>query len=111
VGPPVSAGTISSSGLILGGRVRCTATVPTRLQAGHDIDVAFDLRNVSDHTVKASVVEGSTSLTVHAPDGTTYDTNEALSAEGSLGGPFRTPVAIPPGGTTTMRSPAVVARW
>lgn len=109
--PQISAGKVSSSALILGGRVRCTATVTTPVQAGHGIDVTFDLRNVSDQTVKASVVEGSNSLTVRAADGTTYDTDAALRAGGSMGGPYRTPVAIPAGGKARMGSPGVVVRW
>jgi hypothetical protein len=44
---PVSAKTVSSSRLILGGRVRCTATFPTRVAAGQTIADTFSFRKVS----------------------------------------------------------------
>src|SRR5690242_8226224 len=94
--PQISERTVSSSGLILGGRARCTATATTPVEAGREIEVRFSLRNVSGSAVKAPTVEGSFALIVKAADGTTYNTTAASSAQGSLGGPYRTPVTIAP---------------
>lgn len=110
-GAQVSARTISSSRLVLGGRVRCTATVSTPVEAGHEIDLRFALHNVSGSSVRAPVVDGSVWLVVESPDGTTYNTRTAESAEGSLGGPYRPPVEIPSGATASMVSPRVSVRW
>ena len=49
----VSAGTVSSTGLILDGRVRCTATVSTTVKAGDALGLTFAVRNVSDPQIKA----------------------------------------------------------
>lgn len=109
-GTPVSAKTITSSRLILGGRVRCTATLTTPVEAGQAISVGLSLHNISGSAVRAPVVEGSAGLVVKAADGTTYNTTTA--AEGSLGGPYRAPVTIAPGATTTrLGSPRVAVRW
>src|SRR5207302_7916333 len=67
----VSAGSVSSSGLILGGRVRCTATATTPVQAGEGLGVMFALRNLSEGPVKVAL--GSW-LVVRSAGGTTYDT-------------------------------------
>jgi hypothetical protein len=107
---PISARTITSSGRVLDGQVVCTATANSPVQAGQDIDVTFSLHNVSSGPVKAAVGENSVWLVVHAADGTTYDTRAALRAEGFLGGPYRPPVTIRPGATSTMHA-EVAVRW
>jgi hypothetical protein len=110
-GAPVSARTVSTSRLILGGRVRCTATATTPVEAGHEIAVTFSLRNLSGSTARAPLDEASTRLVLRAGDGTRYDTAAALRAEGSLGGPYRLPLAIHPGETETLGSQSVFVRW
>lgn len=110
-GAQVSAGKISSSALILGGRVRCTATVTTPVQAGQDVGLTLSLRNVSGSTARAGTTEGSSWLVVRPADDARYDTRQALAAEESHGGPYRMPLAIRPGETKTMRGPSVFVRW
>lgn len=51
----VSAGTISSTGLILDGSVRCTASVSSFVEAGSRLGLTFTVRNVSDHPVKVAL--------------------------------------------------------
>jgi hypothetical protein len=111
-GPEISVRTVSSSGLILGGRVRCTASLTTPVGAGHELGVSFSLHNISRSAVRAATVEGSTGLVVKAADGTTYNTTTAEYAGGSLGGPYRTPVTIKLGARTTrVPSSGVSVRW
>jgi hypothetical protein len=110
-GPEISVRTVSSNDLILGGRVRCTATVTAPVEAGHELALSFSLHNVSGSPVKAAVVEGSFWLAVKAADGTTYDTRTALGAEDSHGGPYRTPVTIAPGATKPVGRADVFVRW
>ena len=112
-GPPqgsvVSAGTVSSSALILSvstyprldGRVRCTATVPSSVQAGSALGLTFTVRNVSDRPVKMRLANASW-LVVKAADGKTYDTRVLLRNQ--IGGPFIAPTPIPPGATRTLFS-------
>jgi len=107
---PVSARTVSSSRFVLHGRVRCTATVTTPVEAGHQIDVTFSLHNVSGSTARAPRDETSTGLVVRAGDGTRYDTAAAWVAAGYVGGP-RMPVIIPSGETKTIGGPSVLVRW
>lgn len=89
---------LSSSRLILGGRVRCTATVSTSVRAGSPLGLSFVVRNISNRTVRVSLSPGGLWLVVSAADGTTYDTRAPLRNEiGLLGGL----TAIPPRGTET----------
>jgi len=67
----VSAATLSASRLILGGRIRCTATLGSVVQAGKPVKVKFALHNRSRHVV---YVPPDPWLVVRAADGTTYDT-------------------------------------
>lgn len=92
----VASGTVSSSRLILGGRVRCTATVSRSVQAGDPVGLMFSLRNVSNDPVKAPLYRGGLWLVVRAADGTTYDTRVPLRQEI---GPMPIPTTIPPGTT------------
>lgn len=113
-GPPqgsvVSAGTVSSSALILDGRVRCTATVPRSVQAGSALGLTFTVRNVSDRPVKMRLANASW-LVVKAADGKTYDTRVLLRNQ--IGGPFIAPTPIPPGATRTLFSIGkyLAVRW
>jgi hypothetical protein len=96
----VPTGTVTSTGLILDGRVRCTATVPAAVQAGDPLGLTFAVRNISDRPVKVSLAFASVWLVVRAADGTTYDTRVPLRSE--IGGPFIGPTTIPPGTTKTV---------
>src|SRR5579862_8949950 len=69
----ISAKTASSSRLILGGRVRCTATVSRSVQAGDRLGLTFAVRNISSHPVEVPLTDGGLWLVVRAADGTTYD--------------------------------------
>jgi hypothetical protein len=95
----VSAKTVSSSRLILGGQVRCTATVARSVQAGESLGLRFAVRNISAHPVKVPLGRGSLWLVVRAADGATYDTRVPLRSEK---GPMVIPATIPPGATKTV---------
>jgi hypothetical protein len=97
----VSATTVGSSRLILGGRVRCTATVARSVTAGSPLGLRFVVRNVSDRTVKVPLYAGALWLVVRAADGTTYDTRVPLRDEI---GPLIGPTPIAPGATKTVTS-------
>lgn len=102
----VSANTVSSSRLILGGRVRCTATATTPVQAGLELGVRFALHNVSRRPVK---VRPGSWLVVRSASGTTYDTR--LPDRGFPGGPLRLSTALPAGATRTIQAPVIPVRW
>jgi hypothetical protein len=104
---PVAAGTTSSTGLILDGRVRCTATVPRSVQAGSSLGLEFAVRNISTEPVKVPVVDGLW-FVVRAADGTTYDTRVPLREEI---GPRIASATIPPGTTKTVRARDLRVRW
>ena len=69
-----------SSRLVFGGRLRCTASVSSQVQAGQEMKVKFVLRNVSKHRVTGIFFGtwgeglGDPSLVLTAPDGITFDT-------------------------------------
>jgi hypothetical protein len=77
----ISATAVTSSRLILGGRVRCTATVPDSVEAGSPLGLKFAVRNVSNRTVSVPLTGGGLWLVVRAADGTTYDTRVPLRNE------------------------------
>lgn len=62
-----------SSRLVLGRRVRCTATVSSNVQAGDAVTVRLILHNVAKRAVKYSRWLESGSVVLRAPDGTTYN--------------------------------------
>ena len=98
-GPPgmrVSATKVSSSRLILGGRVRCSATVSRSVQVGSPLGLTFAVHNLSSRTVRVPLTGGALWLVVRAADGTTYDTREPLRNEI---GPLVAAPAIAPGAT------------
>ena len=99
-GARISATTASSSRLILGGRVRCTATVSRSVQAGSPLGITFAVLNLSTRTVRVPLTGGGLWLLVRAADGTTYDTRVPLRSEI---GPLIAATPIAPG--TTKRVP------
>jgi len=105
--PP--ARTARSSGLILGGRVRCTATVGSEVQAGRALSVRFTLRNLSKRPVKVPLWVFSTRLVVRAADGTSYDTSEPLQALPGIPPPI--PTKIRPGATKSLGRLELPVRW
>lgn len=104
-GARVSATTVSSSRLILDGRVRCTATVPESVQAGSPLALTFAVRNISNRTVRVPLTGGGLWLVVRAADGTTYDTRVPLRNEI---GPL---VAAPPIAPGTTKKVAWVGKY
>lgn len=105
-GSVVSADTVGSTGLILDGRVRCTAAVSRSVEAGSSLGLTFTVRNVSDRTVE---VPSEYWFVVRAADGTTYDTRVPLRNEI---GPAILPTPIPPGATKTVPAGRYLAvRW
>lgn len=95
----VSAKTVSSSRLIMDGRVRCTASVSRSVQAGNALGLTFAVRNVSDRTVKIVLSDGGLWLVARAADGTRYDTRIPLEDEL---GPIPLPTTLQPGATKTV---------
>lgn len=95
----VSGKTVSSSRLIFGGQVRCTATVSRSVGAGDPLGLTFVVRNLSAHPIKVPLGRGSLWLVVKAADGTTYDTRVPLRSED---GPMVFPTMISPGTTKTV---------
>jgi hypothetical protein len=68
--------TLRSSRFLSDGRLRCTATVDSPVEAAEEMSVTFVLRNVSKHRVKGVGFDrfaGYPSLVLKAPDGTTYN--------------------------------------
>jgi hypothetical protein len=79
IGTQVSAKTISSSRLILGGRVRCTATVTTPIEVGQALGAHFTFRNISNDPVRVSLAPWDVRMVLRARDGTTFDTQALVS--------------------------------
>jgi hypothetical protein len=105
-GARISSETVSSSRLILGGRVRCTATATTPVQAGQGLAIRFVLRNVSKGSVKVAL--GSW-LVVRSASGTTYDTR--VPYRSFPGGPAVFPTPISAGATKTVQGQEIPVRW
>jgi hypothetical protein len=78
-GTQIPAKTITSSRLILGGRVRCTATASTPVEAGQPLGVTFAFHNVSNRAVKVSLAPWGVRLVFTAGDGTRFDTQSLVS--------------------------------
>lgn len=108
-GLPLWPPTEQSSRLLLGGRVRCSVTVQPQVKVGHAVRVAFTLRNVSKHSVTVHLWVFSSTFTLNAADGTTYDATA----------PYRAFPGIPPprprklrrGATLHLASQPVKVRW
>jgi len=103
-----SRGIVSSSRLILGGAVRCTATVKTPVQIGHELGVSIRFENVSKHAVSVSPGYRGVWVVLRSPDGTTYDTR--VPWENTSGLPLR-PIALDPGATKTVPLRGLRVRW
>lgn len=105
-GTPVSAKTISSSRLILGGRVRCTTTVTTPIEVGQALGAQFTFRNVSKRSVKVGLAPWDVRLVLRAPDGTKYDTQALVS--GSI--PYIPPTKLAAGAVRTVSGMGALVR-
>ncbi|HEY2354231.1 MAG TPA: hypothetical protein VGH79_04950 [Gaiellaceae bacterium] len=98
----------SSSRLILGGKVKCTATVTTPVQIGHELGVSVSLQNVSKDTVNVLPAYGGVWALVKSPDGTTYDTRVPLE---NTSGPPPAPIPLKAGETKTTTLDDLRVRW
>ena len=72
--------TLKSSGLVLGGRARCTATLESEVQAGQALSVKLVLHNNSKRAVKYSSGVFAAGITLKAAGGTTYASDGDLVA-------------------------------
>jgi hypothetical protein len=107
--PQATGTTVSSSRLILGGAVRCTATLTSPVQAGHELGVSVSFHNVSDRTVKVQPAYGGVWVLVKSPDGMTYDTRIPWE-DASVLPPG--PIPLRPGATATRHLlPGLHVRW
>jgi hypothetical protein len=107
--PWIARGTVRSSVLLLGGRLRCTASVGSEVQAGQPVRVRFALHNYSKRSV---VVPGPVWLAVRAADGTTYDTETDPNARTWTGGASDpVPAILIRPRATSRLSFAVPVRW
>jgi hypothetical protein len=106
--PRPSKPTVSSSGLVLGGTVRCTATVSTPVQAGHELGISFAFHNVSKRTVNVQIDYGGMWALIRSADGTTYDTRIPYEDETH---PAARPIPVRPGATLTEPLRYLRARW
>ncbi len=107
--PGVSGPTVSSSRLVAGGAVQCTATVRNPVEAGHDLGIVFTFHNLTKHSVNVPVSYGGVWVVVKSPDGTTYDTRIPLENEQFLPSG---PIALASGATTKERlSSHLRVRW
>ncbi len=105
----MNSGTVSSSSPILGGAVRCTATLTTPVQVGDELGISFAFHNVSSKTVKEYLGEyGGFWAVVRSPDGTTYDTRVPLE---NISTPYLPPTPIAPGATKTETLRDLRVRW
>lgn len=94
----------SSSRLVRGGRIRCTATVRSQVQVGETVAVRFTVRNVSRRQVKIAL---DPDFVLRAADGTSYD-------PGALSFGLPTPPLIPRkfrAGATLHAALEVTVRW
>jgi hypothetical protein len=100
--------TLTSSRLVLGGRVRCTATVKSEVQAGQALSVKLVVHNSSKRAVKYRSWVFDSGVGLKAADGTTY------VSDGDLVGvpvPPPLPATIRRGATLTLRRIAIPVRW
>ncbi len=108
-GPPLWPPTEQSSRLLLGGRVRCTATVTPQVDVGHTVNVTFTLHNISKHAVTVRLWVFSAGFTLNAADGTTYNT--AALYEAFPGIPPPSPRKMRRGATLHLPGQRVTVRW
>jgi hypothetical protein len=79
IGTLIATKTVSSSRLILGGSVRCTASATTPVEAGQKLGVTFAFQNNSDHAVRVNTAPWDVRFIFKAADGTRFDTNAFVS--------------------------------
>jgi hypothetical protein len=98
-----------SSRLILGARVRCTATVSSNVQAGDAVAVRLVLHNISKRAVTFRRGVFSASVVLRAPDGTVYDPNALYAALPGIPPPI--PYKLRRGADVLLRRIAIPVRW
>jgi hypothetical protein len=105
----ILAPTLRSSRLVLHGRVRCTASVKSEVQAGQAVSVKVVLHNVSKRAVKFSRWVFDAAVVLKAADGTTYDSNGFYA--GLPGIPPPLPTKIRRGARVLLSRIAIPVRW
>lgn len=106
--PKAGASTASSSRLVLGGAVRCTATVKTPAHVGDELGVSVRFENLSHQPVKVSPGYRGVWVVVKSSDGTTYDTRVPWENTRGLPTP---PIALAPGAAKTVPLRGLRVRW
>ena len=101
-------GVLSSSRVIVHGRVRCTAKLTTPLQAGQRTGLAFALHNISRRTIKVSWSPWEYAFVLHTGSGIKFDSRVPLAGE--TGG-IPVPTPIPAGATKIFRPADAWVRW
>jgi hypothetical protein len=104
-----SSSTESSSRMILGGTVQCTATVTTPVQVGHELGITFTFHNISKNQADVRLSYGGVWVIARSTDGTTYDTRVPL--ENAIAPPSGS-IPLRPGATITRHLvPRLHVRW
>ena len=99
-----------SSSRLLGGRIRCTATVNPNVEVGRAVSVGFTLRNVTKRPVTLRLWVFSAGIVLHAADdGSTYDSSAPY--ENFAGIPPPSPTKLRPGATRRLWPIEVPVRW
>ena len=102
--PPVE----RASRLLARGRVRCTVTVPSTVQAGQALDVKIGLHNVSKRPVTISAGVFDAGVVLKAGDGTLYDSGGELQG---LTIPPPIPRKLRAGGWLRLGPVSIPVRW
>lgn len=101
--------TESSSRLLDGGRLLCTATVKPHVQLGQNVEVKLTLHNRSKRATKVSLWVFSAQMVVKTADGTTYDTSAPYRALPGIPPPI--PRKLRAGATIHPGPVALTVRW
>ena len=103
----------SSSVLLAGGAVRCTATVTTPIPAhvGQELQVLFQMQNVSTHQVAVEQQLTGARVVVNDPHGKVYDSQDADLSYHDNGATGGTGAPLQPGETITRRLYVRLVRW
>lgn len=104
----ISALRVSSSRLILHGRVRCMASLRSPVQPGGELGLTFSLHNDTGSTVHIRFSASDLWFVVKASDGTVYDTRVPFER---ARGPVPRPLALRAGATVTMPRSVLRVRW
>ena len=87
--------------------IRCTATIPSVVQPGEKLGPTYTLENVSDGTVKVSLVAYGFPVRVEAGNGATWDTADLMNHSW----PPVLPTPLAAGASTTMESETLAVQF